>query len=304
LTQETFNPNLSHDIKQLRRILGPGSKDLDFFEEALQWPHKPQATLDAEWDFLCSEYAKLTGSSKNYDGVEVPSMSDLCYYIGDWALKYADMGTNIPTCTGSPPNCHPYWARNQVLLHADNGKICPMIFKQELEDELFYMIHYGYKETDEDRIFKELTKAEEVVRWLFFAGDEWIPVMMEYILEDYEKRLRRGLIQEQATPFSDLLYDMVKGKDVSRVSMEEHLALIKDFVKQCEKVKHREFSWIRHKSTLYNKLPTTSPPKPKKILSKHDTGFVQRSSLYGVIFVFGICVVLLAATYPRYVFLK
>ena len=22
------------------------------------------------------------------DGEEVPSMSDLCYYIGDWAIKY------------------------------------------------------------------------------------------------------------------------------------------------------------------------------------------------------------------------
>jgi len=308
LTHDNINKEyLNHDIKQLRKILGPNSKDLDFFEEALQWPHKPQATLDAEWELLCSEYAKLTGSSKNHDGVEVPSMSDLCYYIGDWALKYADMGTNIPTSNGEPPTSHPYWARNQVLLFADNGKICPRLFKQELEDELFSLIHYANKETEEENIFNALMKVEEVVRWFFFAGDEWLPMMMDYVVEEYEKRLRRGLMQEQPTPFCDLLYEIIRGKNVARIPLQELLILMKDFVNQCEKIKHRDFSWAPHTSTFYNKLPVVSPPVHKndnhQQINKNGGSHISKKKryLYAVFFILGICMVLFAATYRHYV---
>jgi len=300
LANDTIKEYLNYDIKQLRKILGPDSKDLDFFEEALQWPHKPQATLDAEWDFLCSEYAKLTGSGKNHDGVEVPSMSDLCHYIGDWALKYADMGTNIPTSTGTPPTSPPYWARNQILLFADNGKICTRQFKQELEDELFYLIHYANKETDEESMFKALMKVEEVARWLFFAGDELLP-MMDYIMEEHEKRLRRGLIQEQQTPFCDLLFESIQGKNASRISIQKHLEQMKDFVSQCEKIKQRDFSWALQTSTLYNKLPIVSPPAQTNSPAHANPSNKKKISFYAIFFILGMCVVLFGTAYMQYV---
>ncbi len=57
------------------------------------------------------------------------------------AKRYAEMASNIPTQSGKPPVMHSYWAKNQILLYADNGTVCPPDFKQEMDNEVFYLLH-------------------------------------------------------------------------------------------------------------------------------------------------------------------
>lgn len=47
------------------------------------------------------------------------------------------------------------------------------------------------------------------MKHFFFAGND-LAQTFEYVCEEYEKRLRRGLVQVQTTPFSDLLYKIIK----------------------------------------------------------------------------------------------
>lgn len=56
-------------------------------------------------------------------------------------IRYAEMGNTMPTTSGKTPVLPPYWAKNQVLMYADNGKVCPPEFKKEMDDELFYLLH-------------------------------------------------------------------------------------------------------------------------------------------------------------------
>jgi len=259
-----------HDHKLLQKILGPESEHLDYLEDNLPWPLKPQADLDAEWDVLCDEYSKLTGSRNNNDGTEIPSIADLCYYIGDWALKYVGMGNNIPTQTGTPPTCAPYWARNQVLLFADNGKVCPPQFKLDLEDEIFFLLHHANKVVDDEEDENKedsmassskniaLEKVEIVVRYFFFAGKD-LHKMFEFIYEEYEKRLRRGLIGvHQTTLFCDLFCNMVFSCNGDFIkNPRDHLNKIKNFVVECEKLKTRSFFWPPQSCSFYEKLPLT-----------------------------------------------
>jgi hypothetical protein len=37
-------------------------------------------------------------------------------------IRYAEMGNTMPTTSGKTPVLPPYWAKNQVLLYADNGR--------------------------------------------------------------------------------------------------------------------------------------------------------------------------------------
>jgi len=256
-----------HDHKLLQKILGPDSKDLDYLEDHLPWPIKPQADLDAEWDTLCDEYSKLTGSRVNNDGAQIPSMADLCYYIGDWALKYVGTGNNIPTASGEPATCLPYWSRNQVLLYANSNKVCPPQFKQELDDEIFYLLHLAHKdyESDDDNEDNNnsttkniaLEKVEILVRYFFFAGRD-LSSTFDFISEEYEKRLRRGLVAVQQTPFCDLFCTMVFSCNGHFIkNPQEHLNKIKSFVVECEKLQNREFSWPPENPTFYEKLPLT-----------------------------------------------
>jgi len=263
-----------HDLERLRKILGP-CKDIDELEEVLTWPQKAQAEKDAEWLLLCNEYAKLTGSTQPMDGIEIPSMADLCYYIGDWALKYAEMGTTIPTASGKTPSLPPYWSKNQVLLYADNGRVCPSEFKQEMDDEVFYLLHSinidssinggnsgsseGSDESDQEILYPEIIrKLEAVMKYFFFAGDD-LAQTFEYVCEEYEKRLRRGLLQVQTTPFSDLLYK-ITDSGLKQVTQSQQIELVKSFVVECELLKSRDFQWGLKNATFDLRLPSCLPP--------------------------------------------
>lgn len=252
------NEVVKHDLERLRKILGP-CKDLEELEEVLTWPQKAQAELDAEWLLLCNEYTKLTGLNQPMDGIEVPSMSDLCYFIGDWAVKYVEMGNTIPTTSGKTPVLPPYWAKNQVYLFADNGHVCPQEFKQELDDEVFCLLHSTNIEgVDDTDVIKKL---EAVMKYFFFAGKD-LAQTFEYVCEEYEKRLRRGLIQVQTTPFSDLLYKIteIEKKDKKETTQSQQIELVKAFVLECELLKGRHFTWGLKNATFDLRLPSCHPP--------------------------------------------
>jgi len=249
------NEYVKHDLERLRKILGP-CKDIEELEEVLTWPQKAQAELDAEWSLLCNEYTKLTGETQPMDGTEVPSMSDLCYYIGDWAIKYAEMGNTMPTTSGKTPVLPPYWAKNQVLLYADNGRLCPPEFKKEMDDEVFYLLHTTNVEGQDDN---DIKKLETVMKYFFFAGKD-LARTFECVCEEYEKRLRRGLMQVKPTPFSDLLYKMTNLNKDTQLSQMEKIELVKSFVVECEELRGRQFDWGLKNATFDLRLPSCSPP--------------------------------------------
>lgn len=248
------NEVVKHDLERLRKILGP-CKDIEELEEVLTWPQKAQAEQDAEWLTLCNEYTKTTGVTQCNDGVEVPSVSDLCYYIGDWAIKYAEMGNTMPTTSGKPSLAPPYWAKNQIMLHADNGRVCPLEFKQEMDDELMYLLHSANIDDQNDTIV--MKKMEVVMKTFFFAGKD-LAQIFEYVCEEYEKRLRRGLLQGQNTPFCDLLYKMVETS--KQLTMSQQIEQVKQFVSECEELKGRHFQWGLKNATLELRLPSCTPP--------------------------------------------
>jgi hypothetical protein len=67
------------------------------------------------------------------------------------------MGNTIPTKSGNTPNLPPYWAKNQVLLFADNCKVCPPEFKKEMDDEVIYLLHStNIDGSDDDLVIKKL----------------------------------------------------------------------------------------------------------------------------------------------------
>jgi len=247
---------VKHDLERLRKILGP-CKDIEELEEVLTWPQKAQAEQDTEWLALCNEYTKLTGGTQHMDGVEVPSMYDVCYYIGDWALKYAEMGNTIPTSSGKTPLLPPYWAKNQVLLFADNGRVCPNEFKQEMDDELLFLLHSANIDEQNDTVV--MRKLEVVMKIFFFAGKD-LAQIFEYVCEEYEKRLRRGLLQGQSTPFCDLLYKIVQPEKGIPLTLNQQIEMVKSFVSECEALKGRHFEWSLSNSTFDVRLPSTLPP--------------------------------------------
>lgn len=258
------NEVVKHDLERLRKILGP-CKDIEELEEALTWPQKAQAEQDAEWLALCNEYTKLTGGTTHMDGMEVPSMYDLCYYIGDWAIKYAEMGNTIPTMSGKTPLLPPYWAKNQVILFADNGRVCPREFKHEMDDELLFLLHSANIDDSNDPAV--MKKMEVVMKVFFFAGKD-LAQIFEYVCEEYEKRLRRGLLQGQSTPFCDLLFSIVElEKDLT---LSRQIELVKSFVVECEAMKGRHFSWGLTNATFDLRLPSCLPP-PIDICSPKNT---------------------------------
>jgi len=248
------NEVVKHDLERLRKILGP-CKDIEELEEVLTWPQKAQAEQDAEWLALCNEYSKLTGGMQHMDGVEVPSMSDLCYYIGDWAIKYAEMGNTIPTMSGKTPLLPPYWAKNQVLLFADNGRVCPHEFKCEMDDELLFLLHSANIDEQNDTI---VMRKMEVVMKVFFFAEKDLAQIFEYVCEEYEKRLRRGLLQGQSTPFCDLLYKIVEAE--KDFSLSRQIELVKSFVVECEELKGRHFAWGLTNASFDVRLPSCLPP--------------------------------------------
>lgn len=277
------NEVVKHDLERLRKILGP-CKDIEELEEVLTWPQKAQAEQDAEWLALCNEYTKLTGGTQHMDGVEVPSMYDVCYYIGDWAIKYAEMGNTIPTTSGKTPLLPPYWAKNQVLLYADNGKVCPYEFKQEMDDELLYLLHSANIDEQNDIVI--MKKMEVVMKIFFFAGKD-LGQMFEYVCEEYEKRLRRGLLKEQSTPFCDLLYKIVEtGK---QTSVSQQLELVKSFVVECEAMKGRHYAWGIKNTAFDIRLPSCLHPPSNACSSTAPTTLVplrKWQKLKGMITIF------------------
>jgi len=247
---------VKHDLERLRKILGP-CKDIEELEEVLTWPQKAEAEQDAEWLALCNEYSKLTGGTQPMDGIEAPSMSDVIYFIGDWSLKYAEMGSTIQTASGKTPLLAPYWAKNQVTLFADNGRVCPNEFKQEMDDELLFLLHSANIDEQNDTIF--MRKLEVVMKVFFFAKKD-LAQIFEYVCEEYEKRLRRGLLQGQSTPFCDLLYKIVQPEKQISLTLHQQVDMVKSFVCECESLKGRHFEWGLPNATFDLRLPSTLPP--------------------------------------------
>lgn len=73
--------------------------------------------------------------------------------------RYAEMGNTIPTSSGKTPLLAPYWAKNQVLLFADNGRVCPLEFKQEMDDELLFLLHSANIDEENDSIVMRKLEA-------------------------------------------------------------------------------------------------------------------------------------------------
>lgn len=65
------------------------------------------------------------------------------------------------------------------------------------------------------------------MKHFFFAGSD-LAQTFEYVCEEYEKRLRRGLVQVQTTPFCDLLYKIVCGSPTSPLnnSLSQQIELV------------------------------------------------------------------------------
>lgn len=87
------------------------------------------------------------------------------------------MGTTMPTASGKTPTLPAYWAKSQVLLYADNGRVCPVEFKQELDDEIFCLLHSsnsssgsedGYDSTDEYYFNPECIRKLDVCTFYLF----------------------------------------------------------------------------------------------------------------------------------------
>ncbi len=63
------------------------------------------------------------------------------------------------------------------------------------------------------------------MKCFFFAAGSDLAQIFDYVCEEYERRLRRGLLREQNTPFCDLLYSMVDLGTVSP-SLHPRIALV------------------------------------------------------------------------------
>eukprot|EP01111_Echinosteliopsis_oligospora_P011835 TRINITY_DN3992_c0_g1_i1.p1 TRINITY_DN3992_c0_g1~~TRINITY_DN3992_c0_g1_i1.p1 ORF type:complete len:382 (-),score=115.53 TRINITY_DN3992_c0_g1_i1:36-1181(-) len=296
------------DLNRLRKILGPcRTEDLDDLQETLTWPHKPEPELDAEWTSLCSDYSKLTGSDANSDGLEKPSISDVCYYINHWAVKFAEVGNALPTDSGLLPKSLPHWAKNQVLLYADNGKLCPPCFKEELDHELFYLLHHANslnledeEGEDDDEYDPEnhiyIDKVKVMLQFFFFGGKD-ITQVFSYLYEEYEKRLRRGLISEQTTPFVDLFYERANN---FRTGKRHLIDEVKSFVIECEKMMGRSFEWNAplKQSAFKDLLPTrvSSTSSSSSSSSPPDSSSAPSSPSSTIASVQSTCVNIVAAS--------
>ena len=69
-------------------------------------------------------------------------------------IRYAEMGNTMPTTSGKTPVLPPYWAKNQVLLYADNGRyaylVIPPISPFVLFCVVFFLFFYFFGKKHQD----------------------------------------------------------------------------------------------------------------------------------------------------------
>eukprot|EP01114_Cavostelium_apophysatum_P023182 TRINITY_DN8656_c0_g1_i1.p1 TRINITY_DN8656_c0_g1~~TRINITY_DN8656_c0_g1_i1.p1 ORF type:complete len:274 (-),score=19.54 TRINITY_DN8656_c0_g1_i1:126-947(-) len=177
----------------------------------------PRTHLDDEWEMLCIAGKNVTGASTNSDGLEVPSLADICYSLDDWAWKYADMSLEIPLpYPRRCPQLPPYWGMNQSKLFSCYGTVCPLPVKKQIESEIELIVSQAPNKRD--------LSLESLAPFLcfFFAisgpyGERGLQIYKKWIEKQhsYGKGNPFGKNPATSTPFCDMITRYMESDDDS-----------------------------------------------------------------------------------------